>query len=151
MSGLQRFVAYIGRVFLGVIFLLSSIVELANWSGTEQFLLMRLTRWVHYYQDSEGVSAMFTEILPWVPILLVFAVVLKLLGSICLMVGWQVRLGAAFLVAFILPVTILMHDFWNLTGEESSIELVMFFKNLSILGGLLVVLAFGKGQSKASS
>lgn len=145
MNIFQITAAYIGRVFLSVIFLFSSIIEVLNWPETEQYFTMIFTRWMHVYQGNEQVSLFMADVLSWLPTILMVGVALQFLGSLLMIVGWRVRLGATFLLLFLLIETGVVYDFWHLTGTEQTIAMTMFFKNLAIFGGLMVVLAFGKG------
>ncbi len=145
MNIFQISTAYIGRVFLSVIFLFSSIIEVLNWPETEQYFTMIFTRWMHVYQGNEQVSLLMADVLSWLPTVLMVGVALQFLGSLLMIVGWRVRLGSSFLLLFLLVETGVVYDFWHLTGTEQTIAMTMFFKNLAIFGGLMVVLAFGKG------
>jgi putative oxidoreductase len=49
-------------------------------------------------------------------------------------------------VLFLVPVTLMMHRFWATTDPMmASIQQVMFMKNLSMLGGALLLTHFGAG------
>lgn len=90
------------------------------------------------YAASQGV--------PFPGILVPASGVLALLGGISIMVGFQARFGALFLVAFLIPVTIMMHNFWMVTDPMMhQIQMTMFLKNLSMLGGALLVAYHGAG------
>src|SRR5690242_17376450 len=67
-------------------------------------------------------------------------------GGLSLAVGYKAKSGAWLLVAFLLPVTFLMHGFWRLHGaEQIHIQQAMFAKNLSMLGAALLLTQFGAG------
>lgn len=67
------------------------------------------------------------------------AIALLLIGSISLLTGKYLRYGVSALVIFLIPTTLLFHiDFPQ--------ERVSFFKNVAILGGLLLVDAFARLQ-----
>ena len=72
--------------------------------------------------------------------------VLAFLGGLSVLLGWRARLGAAMLVAFLVPVTLSMHAFWAVKDPMmAQIQLAMFMKNLGLLGGALLVAHFGAG------
>ena len=72
--------------------------------------------------------------------------VLAILGGLSVMVGFQARLGALALIAFLVPVTLMMHGFWRLTDPvEVHTQQAMFMKNLSMLGGALLLFCTGAG------
>ncbi len=72
--------------------------------------------------------------------------VLAFLGGLSVLLGWRARMGAAMLVAFLVPVTLSMHAFWAVKDPMmSQIQFAMFMKNLGLLGGALLLANFGAG------
>lgn len=68
------------------------------------------------------------------------------LGGLAVMFGYRARLGAWLLVVFLVPVTFIMHDFWSVTDPAAAqMQKVMFMKNLSMLGGALLIAYYGGG------
>lgn len=95
--------------------------------------------------------------------LLYGAIVFLILGGILVLVGYRASLGAFLLLLYWIPVTFIVHDFWNvpfncnmhiscteLNIETDEIyrrlEAVLFMKNLAIIGGLLMILVNGSGK-----
>ncbi len=119
-SGVTLLVARLGA---GAIFLISGVGKLAAWNATAAFA------------GSKGVPT----------VLLAAATVLELLGAISVLTGWKARWGAAALVAFLVPVTLVFHNFWAYQGAEAQLQSIQFLKNVSIGGGLLAIFAAGPG------
>jgi putative oxidoreductase len=71
---------------------------------------------------------------PLARVLLVLAMLLMGVGSILLISGVRARLGAVLLMVFLVPTTLIFHTALDDPGQR-----IAFFKNLSILGGLLLV------------
>jgi putative oxidoreductase len=72
--------------------------------------------------------------------------VLALVGGLSVLFGIRARLGALLLVAFLLPVTFAMHDFWAVADPvQAKLQQINFFKNLGLTGGALMILYFGAG------
>jgi putative oxidoreductase len=72
--------------------------------------------------------------------------VLAFLGGLSVLLGWRARLGAAMLVAFLVPVTLSMHAFWAVKDPMmAQMQFAMFMKNLGLLGGALLVAHLGAG------
>jgi putative oxidoreductase len=72
------------------------------------------------------------------------ALLVPLSGLIAL--GYKAKLGALLLVVFLIPVTFTMHGFWAVTDPMmQQMQLAMFMKNLSMLGGALLIAYFGSG------
>lgn len=71
---------------------------------------------------------------------------LALAGGLSILLGSRAKLGAWALVAFLLPVTVMMHPFWAAPDKEAmALQLTMFMKNLSLIGGALLITQFGAG------
>ena len=72
--------------------------------------------------------------------------VIALVGGLSVLLGFQARIGAGLLVIFLVPVTVMMHNFWASTDPLThQIEQAMFLKNLTMIGGALVISYFGAG------
>ena len=72
--------------------------------------------------------------------------VLALLGGLSIILGYRARIGAWLLVLFLVPVTIMMHNFWAVADPAAAgIQQIMFMKNLSMLGAALMIAHFGSG------
>ena len=82
-----------------------------------------------------GVAGMIAaKGLPLAPVLLVAAMALMAVGSALVISGWKARLGVVLLLMFLVPTMLLFH------GDVSSAEeRIQLFKNLAIIGGLLLV------------
>lgn len=88
-----------------------------------------------------GVAGMMTERgLPFAPFLLVAAMLLMSVGSVLVISGIRARLGAILLLLFLVPTTLIFHN--EVADPQQRIQL---FKNLSIIGGLLLVADRSKG------
>jgi putative oxidoreductase len=72
--------------------------------------------------------------------------VLALLGALSVALGYRTRWGAAALVAFLVPVTFSLHAFWKVGDPMMhQLQLVMFMKNLALIGGALTFVVHGAG------
>jgi putative oxidoreductase len=72
--------------------------------------------------------------------------VVALLGGLSILFGYKARIGAWFLVLFLVPVTVMMHNFWAVADPMLAMtQRIMFMKNLSILGAALLISHFGSG------
>jgi putative oxidoreductase len=57
--------------------------------------------------------------------------------------GFQTRLGAWLLVSSLVPVTLMMHNFWAaLDPATAQVGKAMFMKNVAMLGGALLINCF---------
>lgn len=71
---------------------------------------------------------------------------IALAGGLSILLGYRAKIGAWLLVLFLVPVTIMMHSFWTIADPMmAQMDQAMFTKNLSILGGALLITQFGAG------
>lgn len=71
---------------------------------------------------------------------------MALIGGLSILLGLRARFGALLLAVFLIVVTPVMHNFWAApTKAEAMMQQGMFFKNVSMLGGALLILHFGSG------
>jgi putative oxidoreductase len=72
--------------------------------------------------------------------------IIALLGGFSVLLGFQTKIGAWLLVIFLVPVTVMMHNFWSVSDPMAlQIEKAMFLKNVTMLGGALLISYFGAG------
>ena len=66
--------------------------------------------------------------------------------GILVAIGWQTRIAAFGLVAFTIIATLLAHNYWDMTGPARRMNETVFWKNVAIIGGLLMLMASGAGR-----
>jgi len=72
--------------------------------------------------------------------------ILALLGGLSILLGYRARFGAFLIVVFLVPVTLVMHKFWGLADPQMAMmQKAMFMKNVSMIGGALVLMYYGSG------
>jgi putative oxidoreductase len=112
-----------GRNFLSAIFLFSGFGKIADWSSFAQQL------------EQKG--------MPLVPLLLAGAIAFELLGGLSVLLGFHGRVGAAALIVFLIPTTLIFHNFWAAESAQQQNQNIHFMKNLANMGGLFMVTALG--------
>ena len=116
----------IARVLLALMFVTAGFFKLIGLQGTAGYI------------GSVGLPA---------PMLLAVAAgVLELGAGLLIIVGWQARWAGLALAAFTLVATMLFHNFWAMPADQQMMQQLMFMKNVSVVGGLLFVFAFGAGS-----
>tara|TARA_Y100001980_G_C14500724_1_gene276722 strand:- start:209 stop:631 length:423 start_codon:yes stop_codon:yes gene_type:complete len=117
----------IGRVLLGLYFLLPGISKIPTYEFTAEY--------------------MTSHSIPLVSILLPITIVLQLVLGIALIIGFRIKESALILAALTIFINIGMHDFWNeYPNTDVGHETQNFVKNLAIFAGLLVLSASEKVQ-----
>lgn len=121
----RPFLPFVGRICLAAIFLVAGTMKLLNWDATAA-----------YMQQHN---------LPMVNILLPLTATAELAGGVALLFGWLTRSASAGLIAFLIPATLVFHNFWAQSGMEAQNNMHHFLKNIAIMGGLMFIVAFGAG------
>jgi putative oxidoreductase len=119
-STTQATVSVIGRILLGIIFILSGVSKLGDPVGTQAYIA------------SVGLP---------LPLLgYIVAVVTEIAGGVMLLVGYRARLAAVALAIFTVAAAVFFHHAF---GDRN--QFIHFMKDLAITGGLLQVVGFGAG------
>ncbi len=129
MEMVKQYGPLVGRIFLGLIFIVAGVGKLTGFEGT-----------VGYMQAYN---------VPMAQILAVATVIIELGGGVMLIIGWNARIAAAVLFLFVLIVSPIFHGFWAVPAEQQQLQMIMFLKNLGIMGGMLYVMAYGPGPMAA--
>ncbi len=148
---MQKFIGFLGRLCFSAIFIIAGINKLMTWDTSEQYLVNQLLDVLSKSYMEGWAQGLLDQMVPLAPTLLVLATIAELGGGLLVLLGIQVRLGALILCLFLIPTTFLFHNFWVLEGAAQQLQMVMFMKNLSIFGGGLLVLAFGKGPKSVKN
>jgi putative oxidoreductase len=123
-GGTMRYVVFLGRLLFSTIFIVAGLG--------------------HFTQAEIGMAAQQGVPLP--SLLVPAAGVLALVGGVSILVGYHTRIGAGLLVLFLVPVTLVMHNFWALKDPVmAQMQQAHFMKNMSLLGSALIVSYFGAG------
>ena len=100
---------------------------------------------IFYFQETK--AKMATYGLTWNPnFLLVSAIVILLLGGTLLLIGYRTSFGVFLLMLYWIPLTLVIHSFWNDPEPEKRLQAILFMKNIAILGGLLMVYVNDSGR-----
>jgi putative oxidoreductase len=71
---------------------------------------------------------------------------LALLGGLSILLGYRAKIGAAMIALFLVLVTPMMHNFWAVSDPTMhQMQMIMFMKNVSMLGGALLITQLGPG------
>jgi putative oxidoreductase len=126
IEALVRYGTLAARILMSQIFLISGVMKIIDWSGTETQMAGRGMFWIPFFH----VAALLTE----------------LTGGLSLLLGYKTRLGALLLFLFLIPVTLTFHNFWTYTDpKEQHTNMLFLLHNLTLMGGLLLLMTFGPG------
>jgi putative oxidoreductase len=61
-------------------------------------------------------------------------------GELSVLLGYRAKIGAWLLVLFLVPVTLMLHNFWTVKDPMiAQMQMTMFLKNVTMLGGALLI------------
>jgi putative oxidoreductase len=116
----------LGRFLLAVLFVVGGFSKIGGFDG------------IVGYIGSKG--------LPLPQLLAVGTIVLEIVAGLALIAGLKARWAAAALAVFTVLATFLFHNYWAMPEEQQRIQYLLFSKNIAVVGGLLMVVAFGPGR-----
>jgi putative oxidoreductase len=118
-------VALAGRILLAALFVISGFNKIGGFEG------------IVGYIASKG--------LPMPQVLAALTVALELGGGILLVIGFKARWVALLFFLWLIPTTFIFHKFWGIDAAQAQAQMTNFLKNVSIMGGMLLLFAFGPG------
>lgn len=121
----MKYIALLGRLFYSVLFIMSG--------ATGLFSAQKIA-----YAASQGV--------PLASFMVPLSSLIALLGGLSILVGYKSRYGAWLIVLFLVPVTLMMHQFWEIADPlKAASEQASFMKNIALIGAALLIAYFGSG------
>jgi putative oxidoreductase len=121
----SSFTPLAGRILMSVLFLISGFFKIGGYSQMVA------------YSSSKG--------LPMAGVAIACAAVIELAGGLAIIAGFQTKIAAWLLFLYLIPVTFLFHNFWAMQGVEQQQNMIDFLKNVSIMGGLVILATYGAG------
>lgn len=118
MNTLQNFTAPTGRFFLAIMFFMSGLTKISQYSGTQG------------YMEAMGVP----------DFLLPLVILTEVLGGLAIILGWKTKYVALSLAGFTVLSAILFHADFSIQAEMTN-----FMKNIAIAGGFLMLFVHGAG------
>ena len=115
----MQILEFIGRIFISLIFLIAGIGKIFNYEGTIG------------YMESFGIPGY----------LLIPAIIIEILFSLVVIIGYKTKLAAIILALFTISLAIIFH-----TDFSNQMQLMSFLKNFAIAGGFLIIFARGAGK-----
>lgn len=117
--------------------------------GRIAFSFIFLSAGYKHARNIDGVLEGMAAQMPFSPfvlkILLWSAIVCLAVGGLSVLFGFFTRFGASLLILFLVVVTYFYHDFWNMPPEQLQQQSTQFLKNISLLGGALMLMGYGPG------
>jgi putative oxidoreductase len=121
----QDLLTLIGRILLALMFVSAGYSKIGGFDGTVGYIA------------SAG--------LPLPNIVAVLTIALEIGAGIALIVGYKARYAAFALAGFTLLTNLFFHNFWAMPADKQMVQMLFFWKNAAVVGGMLMVAAFGPG------
>ena len=123
---MQAVLSLVGRILIAMIFLMSAVgSKIPNFNGVA--------------------ASMASEGVPVPQLMLIGGIAFLIAGSLSVIVGYKIRVGAGLLLVFLMLATYFFHDFWNFEGEAGQQQMIQCMKNLSLMGTMVFLMANGAG------
>jgi putative oxidoreductase len=126
MSGTSDALSLIGRILLAAIFVVSGFGKISGFEGL--------------------VGQIASKGFPAAQVFAAATIVIEVGAGLMLIAGWKARWAALLLAVFTAIVSIFFHNFWAVPEAQKMMQQLQFMKNLAMIGGLLMVTAFGPGR-----
>jgi len=127
MTGNRSNVLLIGRILIGILFLVAGIMKAMNIAGTTG------------YMTKLGFPA--PELMAYL------STIIELAAGVPLIIGWQTRRVAWVLIVYVLIATGMAHRFWEYEPAQRVNQINHFLKNLALIGAMLYIVVGGPGSA----
>lgn len=119
-------VSLFGRILLSAIFILSGFSK------------------IFIFHSVAGMLA--AKSFPLAAVAAGIAIAIELLGGLAILTGFKARVTAWIVFLYLIPTTLMFHNFWTMQGAMRMGNQTHFMKNLAIMGGLLLLASNGAGR-----
>ena len=126
MRGTSDALSLIGRILLAAIFVWSGFGKIGGFEGLAGQIASK------GFPAAQAFAAA--------------TIAIEIGGGLMLVAGWKARWAALLLAVFTVIVTIFYHNYWAVPEAQKMMQQIQFMKNLALIGGLLMVTAFGPGR-----
>lgn len=119
-------VSLLGRVLLSAIFILSGFSKIFTFHAMAGMLA------------AKG--------FPLATVAAGIAIAIEVVGGLAILTGFKAKIAAWVVFLYLIPTTLLFHNFWTMQGAMRVSNQTNFMKNLAIMGGLLLLASNGAGR-----
>ena len=120
-----------GRILLSLVFIMGGVGKITGFSYEEGMVAAK-----HF---------------PLPAVALAIALLIELVGGLAILTGLFARITAWIVFLYMIPTTLMFHNFWAMQGADRIDTMIHFQKNIAIMGGLLLLAAFGAGAYSIDS
>jgi putative oxidoreductase len=121
LSSSAAFIFFTGKLLLCQFFLLSGFSKI--------------------FRNKMMVEYATSKNLPMPAISVILAAVIELGGALSVIIGYHLAITSLLLFVYLIPTSLIFHNFWAASETEKQNQFINFMKNLAIMGGLLLLAA----------
>ena len=121
----QNTASLLGRALIALLFIPAGFAKIGGFAGLTGYIA------------SKGV--------PLPQVAAAIAIFVDMVLGLALLFGWKARWAALGMAIFVAVITPIFHNYWASPPAQLTAQQLNFYKNLAVVGGLLVVFAFGPG------
>ena len=125
-TAMNNLLLFVGRLTLAALFLPAGLSKITGFGGTVGYI------------ESVG--------LPLAALGAAMAIAVEVVGGAALILGLFTRMAALVLAAFTLLASVFFHAYWAMPADQVFMQQLLFYKNIAVVGGLLILAAQGAGQ-----
>lgn len=114
----------LGRLIIGLFFFFEAVDSIVYFKDMKETLTSYGITWA---QD----------------LLIVLSIIILILGSVMVIIGYFASFGALLLFIYWFTFTIVVYAFWNDMPGEKTMTIKFFSRNMALCGGLLILVANG--------
>jgi putative oxidoreductase len=135
----------LGRICLSLVFICVVANQILNWDATQQDFVTKVYDWVVFPGLPDNIQKVFNFLLSHSSVVVLSGAIMTGVGGLMVLLGIKARIGAILLILFLIPTTVIMHAFWMYDGSIREMQMLMFLKNMSIVGGLFILASCNTG------
>lgn len=126
----MKYLELLGRILFSIIFLMT----------------------IRNHFSAPAVEYAISKGVPLAGLLVPLSGAIAFFGALSIILGYKTKIGAFLIILFLIPVTFMMHNFWEITDPMMRMtQRVMFMKNISMMGAAFIILYFGAGPLSLDS
>jgi putative oxidoreductase len=125
-SNFQDIQNLVGRVFIAALFVPAGISKVMSFAGTVGYI------------TSVG--------MPLPELSAFLAILIEIISGVGIAIGFQTQISALILAFFTLVASIIFHPYWAVPADQAFVTQLLFFKNIAVIGGLLIIASKSPGK-----
>lgn len=136
--------AALGRILFCVVFLVSGankLYDIAGMMPTVESHIVIPDQFAAYKTQIETMTGM-----PIAQVIVIATGIFEILCGVLIALNFGARVVAILLALFVVATIFYFHNFWTMTEPDRTVNLYQALKNLSLIGGLLMIAGYPRPE-----